>query len=133
MSEDTSPAMDGFCAVALRTHNAWVIGSPSFAIKHRGRIYHCASEEARQLFLGQPDYYSPILSGYDIVHFCETGKLEAGRREFGCESGGHIFLFKDAQTYDAFQAQALLYLQQIAASFSTDRVANVVEGDALRR
>jgi len=133
MSEDTTPAMDGCCAVTLRTQSAWVAGSPAFAIKHRGRIYHCASEEARQLFLEQPDYYSPILSGYDIVHFCETGKLEPGRREFGCESGGHVFLFKDASTYETFRAQALLYLQQVAGPSGTDRVANTIESDTLRR
>ena len=133
MSEDITPAMDGCCSVTLRTQNAWVAGSPAFAIKHRGRIYYCASEEARQLFLEQPDYYSPILSGYDIVHFCETGKLEPGRREFGCESGGHVFLFKDASTYETFRAQALLYLQQVAGPTGTDRVANTNESDTLRR
>jgi hypothetical protein len=133
MSEDTTPAMDGCCAVTLRTQGAWAAGSPQFAIKHRGRIYHCVSEEARQMFLAQPDYYSPILSGYDIVHFCETGKLEQGRREFGCESGGHIFLFKDASTYETFRAQALLYLQQVSGASGSELVANTIESDTLRR
>jgi hypothetical protein len=91
------------------------------------------SEEARQRFLEQPDFYSPILSGYDIVHFCETGKLEPGRREFGCESGGHIFLFKDAATYETFRAQVLLYLQQVSGSVDSGLVANVIEGDSVRR
>jgi thiol-disulfide isomerase/thioredoxin len=133
MSEDTTPAMDGCCAVTLRTQSAWAVGSPQFAIKHRGRIYYCVSEEARQMFLAQPDYYSPILSGYDIVHFCETGKLEPGRREFGCESGGHIFLFKDAATYETFRAQALLYLQQVSGTNGSELVANTIESDTLRR
>ena len=133
MSEDNTPAMDGFCAVTLRTQGAWMVGNPSFAIKHRGRIYCCSSEENRQLFLEQPDYYSPVLSGYDIVHFCETGKLESGRREFGCEGNGHIFLFKDAQTYEIFQAQAIHYLQQISAPASNERVANALEAEAIRR
>ncbi|MCY2975406.1 MAG: thioredoxin family protein [Planctomycetota bacterium] len=133
MSEDITPAMDGYCAVTLRTQGAWAAGSPQFAIKHRGRIYHCVSEEARQMFLAQPDFYSPILSGYDIVHFCETGKLEPGRREFGCESGGHIFLFKDASTYETFRAQALLYLQQVSGANGSELVANTIESDTLRR
>jgi thiol-disulfide isomerase/thioredoxin len=133
MSEDTAPAMDGHCAVTLRAQGAWAEGSPQFAIKHRGRIYYCVSEEARQMFLAQPDFYSPILSGYDIVHFCETGNLEPGRREFGCESGGHIFLFKDASTYETFRAQALLYLQQVSGANSSELVANTIESDTLRR
>ncbi len=133
ISEDTTPAMDGCCAVTLRTQSAWALGSPQFAIKHRGRIYHCVSEEARQMFLAQPDFYSPILSGYDIVNFCETGKLEPGRREFGCESGGHIFLFKDASTYETFRAQALLYLQQVSGANGSELVANTIESDTLHR
>jgi len=133
MSDDNTPAMEGFCPVTLRTQSAWAEGNPSYSIKHRGRIYYCASEEMRQQFLGQPDFYSPILSGYDIVHFCETGKLEAGRREFGCESGGHVFLFKDAQTYAIFQTHARNYLQQISIPSNNERVANVVEGDPMRR
>ncbi|MCE2786235.1 MAG: thioredoxin domain-containing protein [Pirellula sp.] len=58
----TSVALNGFCPVSLsasieasqsgnNAQAAWVKGSPEFAVRHRGRVYHCVSQEMLAKFL----------------------------------------------------------------------------------
>ncbi len=76
--------LDGFCPVSLLARREWILGNPNCAVKHRGRIYYFVNEDARSSFLEAPDRFAPVLSGFDIVLFLHTGKLEPGKREFGC-------------------------------------------------
>jgi protein disulfide-isomerase len=110
--------MDGYCPVSLFARSEWVLGNPSYAVKHRGRVYYCMNEEAQQAFLAAPDRFSPVLSGYDIVHFLETGELVAGKREHGCRFGvapdrERVFLFANAATRQRFNQQAVKYAMSV--------------------
>ncbi|MCY2980842.1 MAG: thioredoxin family protein [Planctomycetota bacterium] len=103
--------LGGYCPVTLvesvgRSSDAvWVRGSASFAVRHRGRIYHCSSEQARQTLLGEPDRYTPCLSGFDLVHFFKTGLLVDGKCEFGCiqTNSSKVYLFADFANYQEFE------------------------------
>ena len=103
--------LGGYCPVTLvesvgRSSDAvWVRGSASFAVRHRGRVYHCASEQARQTLLGEPDRYTPCLSGFDLVHFFKTGLLVDGKCEFGCiqPNSNKVYLFADVANYHEFE------------------------------
>ena len=103
--------LGGYCPVTLvesvgRSSDAvWVRGSASFAVRHRGRVYHCASEQARQTLLGEPDRYTPCLSGFDLVHFFKTGMLVDGKCEFGCiqPNSSKVYLFADVANYQEFE------------------------------
>jgi thiol-disulfide isomerase/thioredoxin/YHS domain-containing protein len=103
--------LGGYCPVTLvesigRSNDAvWVRGSASFAVRHRGRVYHCASEQARQTLLSEPDRYTPCLSGFDLVHFFKTGLLVDGKCEFGCiqPNSNKVYLFADAANYNEFE------------------------------
>jgi YHS domain-containing protein len=103
--------LGGYCPVTLiesigRSSDAvWVRGSASFAVRHRGRVYHCASEQARQTLLGEPDRYTPCLSGFDLVHFFKTGLLVDGKCEFGCiqPNSNKVYLFADIANYHEFE------------------------------
>lgn len=138
---ESTPAvgMEGFCPVSLRKAiqtregNAWCQGSPEFAVRHRGRVYFCASEEYRQALLQNPDHYTPAVSCYDIVHFMRTGQLVDGKCEFGCiqEDTGKVFLFADQTNSDEFK-RASEYYSKWLDNENQERVANDPTGATLR-
>jgi thiol-disulfide isomerase/thioredoxin/YHS domain-containing protein len=110
-----SIAMNGFCPVSLaiaiessrsggNAGPAWVKGKPEFAVRHRGRVYHCTSHEARVKFLEQPDLYSPVLSGCDLVEYAKSGKWIDGDCRFGFidKETGRIFLFSSSLNCQEF-------------------------------
>jgi thiol-disulfide isomerase/thioredoxin len=111
---DPELALQGFCPVKLHqaarqpagqtAATAWVPGRPEFAIRHRGRIYHCSSSEARALLLESPDTWTPTLSGCDLVEYARSGKWVDGNCQFGFveQHSGRIFLFASKSNYDEF-------------------------------
>jgi thiol-disulfide isomerase/thioredoxin/YHS domain-containing protein len=116
-------AIDGFCPVIL-DEKRWELGSAQFAVRHRGKIYHCSSEAARSAFLADPDRYSPMLSGYDVVRFLENGQVVNGKRQFGCWFGGRVYLFESEITRQIFDKNVERYLQQLQSlQDSAGRVA----------
>lgn len=127
--------LGGFCPVTLieslkePNTKGWVEGAKSFAVRHRGRVYHCASERARQLLLREPDRFTPCLSGFDIVHFCKAGELHDGKCEFGCiqEGTNRVFLFETKANYDEFTQNSAFY-SHVLDSARPERVANDLNG-----
>ena len=132
-AEDKTLALDGYCPVSLLTKKAWLKGSAASSVKHRGRLYQCTDEETRTQFLQDPDKYSPVLSGYDIVHFLETGELVAGKREFGCEFQGHVFVFMNAENKAHFDLHAIQYAPNLESRADAGRVANGTSSSAMQR
>ncbi len=131
--------MGGYCPVALIESldnpqlNGWVEGKPTCAVRHRGRVYYCASERARQTLLSDPDRYTPCLSGYDIVHLCRVGKLRDGKCEFGCiqEGTNRVFLFDTKANFDEF-TQNSVYYSRLLDNAAPERVANELNGTQKR-
>ena len=127
--------LGGFCPVtlieSLKEPNAkgWVEGEKSFAVRHRGRVYHCVSERARQSLLSNPDRFTPCLSGFDIVHFCKEGELHDGKCEFGCiqEGTNRVFLFETKANYDEFTRNSAFYSRALDGD-RPERVANELSG-----
>ncbi|MFY8202481.1 MAG: hypothetical protein ACOVLE_17535, partial [Pirellula staleyi] len=54
---------------------------------------------------GEPDRYTPCLSGFDLVHFFKTGLLVDGKCEFGCiqPKSNKVYLFADVANYQEFE------------------------------
>ena len=131
--------MDGYCPVSLIESignpqlNGWVEGNPTFAVRHRGRVYYCVSESARQTLLSDPDRYTPCLSGYDIVHLCKEGGLQDGKCEFGCIQVGtnRVFLFDTKANFDEF-TQNNVYYSRLLDNAAPERVANELNGTQKR-
>jgi thiol-disulfide isomerase/thioredoxin len=109
--------IEGFCPVALMESLAqggspnWVNGSPSIAVRHRGRIYHCSTELAREKLLASPDRFTPTLSCYDLVHFFKTCKLIDGKCSYGCiqPKTNRIFLFANQENLQEFERDTARY------------------------
>lgn len=130
---EPSVGLDGFCPVSLYhgakstdpNRTVWSEGSPKFAVKHRGRIYLCASEAYRQEFLRAPDLYAPCLSCYDLIHYIKTQELVDGKCEFGCfqANTGRVFLFVSQEHCDEFRRNESYYSQLIQNGSGPERVA----------
>ena len=135
-----SNGLDGFCPVTLvmavrsKSPDCWVDGKPEFAVKHRGRVYLCASEDARRTFLSAPDEFAPALSNYDLIHFVKTGQLIDGRCEFGSfqPTTGKVFLFANQQNCIEFQQMESHYSELLHRGMSAERVAEQPSATQLR-
>ncbi len=123
-SEDAKDlVLDGYCPIALEAKR-WERGCPEYAARHRGRIYYFTSDEARSQFMANPDRYSPMFSGYDVVRLLENGQIVSGKREFGCWFSGRVFLFESEETRRIFDANVDRYLQQLQALQSQSAASN---------
>lgn len=129
---DAAPVFDGCCPVALALQKKWLPGNAQYGVKHRGRIYHCESEEARQEFLRNPDAFSPVFSGYDLVEFLEKGIVIEGKREYGCWLQGQVYLFATQASNQRFLVAQKSYLEGLEQVQNTGRVAEAPQG-AIKR
>ena len=102
----TTIGLDGYCCVSLTnsdgTAAAWVKGNPHIGIIHRGRIYLFSSHQNLQLFLSNPDKFSPVLSGFDPVLFTNHRRLIDGQRKYGVAYKKRLYLFQNEYTLRAF-------------------------------
>lgn len=125
----TAVAMNGFCPVSLAVaiqasqtggaaQPAWVKGNAQFAVRHRGRVYHCVSQEALTKFLAQPDLYSPVLSGCDLVEYARSGKWIDGDCRYGFidKETGRIFLFSSSLNCQEFAHNCESYSSMVGKS-----------------
>lgn len=127
--------LGGYCPVSLiealdqPNANGWIKGKNSCAVRHRGRVYYCASERTRQTLLSDPDRYTPCLSGFDIVHLCRVGELHDGLCEFGCiqEGTNRVFLFESKANYEEFTKNSVYY-SRLFDNADPERVANELNG-----
>jgi YHS domain-containing protein len=119
--------------VKAKSPNSWVEGLPRFAVKHRGRIYHCASEEAREAFLATPDLYAPHLSCFDLIHYVKTGEFVDGKCEYGCFQPGksRVFLFSSQANCDEFTRMESQY-SEIIDGTSNELIANQPSSQTVR-
>ena len=103
---NTPLGLDGYCCVSLSnldgTEAAWVKGNPHIGIKHRDRLYLFSNRQNLQLFLSNPDKFSPVLSGFDPVIFTDHQRLIDGQRKFGVAYKKRIYLFQNEYTLKTF-------------------------------
>lgn len=95
-------AMDGYCPVRLVEKQVWTLGDRRYGVIHRGRTYLFAGPEEQSRFFVNPDQFSPVLSGSDVVVALEQGQMVPGTREHGLFYGNKIFLFSSEETLDKF-------------------------------
>lgn len=118
----SEPGLGGFCPVALQdylklapesqaVHSPWVPGDEAYSVRHRGRVYRCASAESRERLLRDPDAFTPVFSGCDLVEFAKSGVLVDGKCELGFieQHSGRVFLFATRESYDEFARNCKRY------------------------
>ena len=113
-------ALDGYCPVTVTEKMVWKKGDVRFGAIHRGRTYLFASAEEQQKFLGEPDKYSPIISGNDPVVALEKGAPAPGKREYGLMYKNRMFLFSSKESYDKFCGDSKRYAGEIFQAMQAD-------------
>ena len=108
--EPTQPpplALDGYCPVTLAGRAGkfpqWQPGHPRWGAIHRGRLYLFVGPEQQQAFLREPDRYSPVLSGRDVVRLIKHGEKSIGERRHGVTYRNRIYLFRDEYSLQEFR------------------------------
>jgi protein disulfide-isomerase len=104
--------LDGFCPVTLADREVWERGDVRWGAIHRGRTYLFASPESQQRFLADPDRFSPMLSGYDVVRYIERGDAVPGERRHGMWYQGKMYLFADESSLGQFNRSPDGYMRR---------------------
>lgn len=102
-------AMEGYCPVTLLDARKWHKADPKFGAIHRGRTYLFRSAADQSKFLGDPDRYSPVLSGFDPVVFATRGEQIEGKRSYGLTYNRQIYLFAEEASLKAFEQSPQAY------------------------
>lgn len=112
-------ALDGFCPVTLQRQRVWRRGDARFAVQHRGKVYYCAGNTEVAQFRASPDYFCPLLSGFDPVIMIQQNQLVAGRREFGMWHDDSMLLFADEASLKAFWTAPDRYMSAVRQAMAT--------------
>ncbi|MEX0937879.1 MAG: thioredoxin family protein [Pirellulales bacterium] len=101
--------LEGFCPVTLKQKFDWQPGNRQWGAVHRGRTYLFAGPQQQQMFLQNPDYYSPVLSGIDPVLALDQQQLVEGRRKHGVFYEDQMYLFANESTLARFSKDSARY------------------------
>lgn len=106
-------ALEGYCPVSLLDHDKWVEGNPQHGVVHLGQLYLFANAESAKKFLSDPEPYTPVLNGIDVVRFFEEKRIVAGKRDFGARDPEHnrMFFFADEAAMIHFEEQHTRYTE----------------------
>lgn len=111
--------LEGFCPVRLVDESLetgkWVRGDSRYGARHEGRTYLFAGPDEQKKFLESPDRYAPVMAGYDVVEYLETGRMIDGARAFGVyyEGDSRVYLFSSATSRDKFEKDANRYVTML--------------------
>lgn len=134
-AEPQSFGLDGRCPVTLVTQKKWVKGNPQWGAIHRGQTYLFAGPEEQQRFMADPDQFSPVLAGMDVVALAANGSVVQGRRGFGVlydDDGptgprpNRIYLFDSSATRDRFESNPEAYVQPVMQALRANQLQTLV-------
>jgi len=86
-------ALDGYCPVTVFEEEKWKLGDIRYSVTNGNQVFLLAGSAERELFRRNPDRYTPVFDGNDIVLEVESGKTSRGKRAHGIVHNDQIFLF----------------------------------------
>lgn len=106
-------ALQGFCPVALVENEEWTAGDPAYGAIHLGQLYLFTSQASMEKFRANPDPYTPVMNGNDVVLFFDEHRVVEGRRDWGLwdPEFNRIFLFASEETMNHFYAHHQNYVR----------------------
>jgi YHS domain-containing protein len=104
--------LDGYCPVNLVEKQEWRPGDKQYGAIHCGKTYWFADKAAQATFLSDPDRYSPVFNGDDIVLAVDKHENVAGRREHGAFYNDRVYLFANEESFEAFHRAPEEYTRQ---------------------
>jgi len=103
-SQTSSTALQGYCPVCVVEMKKWIKGNTQFAAQHDGKTYLFPGEEQRQMFLKNPQKYTPALGGDCVVALVEMGKRIPGKLNSAALHDGRLYLFVNEKARGMFLA-----------------------------
>lgn len=97
----TGAALLGFDPVAYFIDHRAVPGAKDRQITYAGKVWYFASTANRTAFEANPATYLPAFGGHDPVAIA-AGFALSGSPEFFAIDGNRVFLFRHAESRDAF-------------------------------
>jgi YHS domain-containing protein len=101
------PMNHGDCPVSQVDRGAVRAGNPRWGVLYQGRLFLCATEEARRQFLEDPERYSMVdvaEQGFCVHCLSAAGLLVRGDPKYEVSRDGRRFWFPDASHREAFLA-----------------------------
>lgn len=95
-------ALSGYCPVCVIEMKKWIKGDSRFTVVQDGKTYLFPSDEQRQMFLKNPDKYTPALGGKCTVCLVEMGRTMEGSVQFSTIHEGRLFLFPGDEQKQVF-------------------------------
>ncbi len=99
----------GFCPVTLRDDRDLSDARPQFKALFQSKVYHFASEAARDKFEKNPKAYAPVSGGNDVVASKVEGAEIEGSLDHAVWFRDRLYLFSTAKTKAAFEATPSKY------------------------
>lgn len=96
-------ALDGMDPVSYETENAAIPGRSDIVTFWRGKAWHFASEDNRNLFEANPRAYAPGLGGLCVVALSE-GRSEPGNPRYFVVIGQRTYLLRSEQARERILA-----------------------------
>jgi len=115
--------LGGKCPVTLLKSEKWVDGSKEWGCQHRGKLYFFTSREHRDEFMNSPDQFAPVLAGYDVVEYRETGRLIEGKNSIGIFAGDansrQVYRFASKENMQKFKNDSGRYNDAVRTAMKT--------------
>ncbi len=108
--------LDGYCPVELTDNQRWQLGDRKWGAIHRGRTYLFTGSTQQQRFLANPDHYSPIMAGNDVVLSLDQGQSASGLRRHGVFFDGRVYLFSSESSLEQFSKDPNNYANRVLQS-----------------
>ena len=119
------PGLDGYCPVTLAgfigKFPQWQKGDPRWGAFHRGQLYLFAGLNEQQEFLRDPDRYSPVMAGSDIVRLTKHSEWAAGDRRHGVTYRSRVYLFTNEDSLQEFRKSPNFYAREAVKRAPTRR------------
>lgn len=113
--------LDGFCPVELQDNERWVAGNEEFTLRYRNQFFVFSCTESLMKFAKNPEAYTPVAMGEDVVQMAKTGDRLKGQRGFGAWYQGKIYLFSSQENYESF-AERPAYYASIATKLNSAQI-----------
>lgn len=122
-TETPAIGLEGKCPVTLLKSEKWVSGSKEWGCRHRGKLYFFTSREYRDEFMNSPDRFAPVLAGYDVVEYRETGRFIEGKNSIGIFAGDansrQVYRFASKENMQKFKNDSGRYNDAVRTAMKT--------------
>lgn len=106
-----SPALDGYCPVALVEMNMLEAGSPQSQSSYESVVYQMTNERSETMFQRNPTRYVPPFGRTDVVHFERRSERVDGSVELFFRHEEQIWFFTSEENRATFEANPAHFVE----------------------